>query len=58
MVFKNKILIVGAGPAGASPATIIDDTGFKVDLNDKRPHLAGNCYDEFDEHGVLIHKYH
>lgn len=24
---------------------------------DKRPHIGGNCRDEFDEHGVLIHSY-
>jgi UDP-galactopyranose mutase len=58
MVFKNKILIVGAGPAGASSARKFADTDFKVDLYDKLPHVAGNCFDEYYEHGVLIHKYH
>jgi len=24
---------------------------------DRRPHIAGNAYDERDEHGVLIHRY-
>jgi len=26
-------------------------------LIDKRPHIAGNAYDHFDEAGVLVHKY-
>jgi len=34
----KKILIVGAGPAGAASARKFADAGFKVDLYDKRPH--------------------
>ena len=29
----------------------------RVLVIDRRSHIAGNCYDEADEHGVLIHKY-
>jgi UDP-galactopyranose mutase len=28
-----------------------------VHVIDKRPHIAGNAYDELDEHGVLVHRY-
>lgn len=50
-------VIVGAGIAGASCARILADKGNKILIIDKRNHLAGNCYDEYDEHGVLIHTY-
>lgn len=50
-------IVVGAGIAGATCARILADKGHKVLVLDKRPHIAGNCYDEYDEHGVLIHNY-
>ena len=51
-------LIVGAGFAGAVLAErLASQLGAKVLLCDKRPHIAGNAYDHFNEHGVLIHKY-
>jgi UDP-galactopyranose mutase len=53
----KKILIVGAGPAGAASARKFAEAGFKVEVYDKRPHVAGNCFDELDDHGVLIHRY-
>jgi UDP-galactopyranose mutase len=28
-----------------------------VRITDRRPHLAGNAYDEFDANGVLVHRY-
>jgi UDP-galactopyranose mutase len=52
------ILIVGAGPVGSvlaeRCATILN---WRVLLIDKRPHIAGNCYDRYHESGVLIHNY-
>lgn len=33
------------------------DAGRRVHVIDKRPHIAGNAYDELDEHGVLVHRY-
>ncbi len=53
----KKILIVGTGPAGAASARKFAEAGFKVEAYDKRPHVAGNCFDELDDHGVLIHRY-
>ncbi len=29
----------------------------KVLLVEKRNHIAGNAYDEYDEHGILVHRY-
>lgn len=51
-------LIVGAGFSGSVLAERLARTdGKRVLLIDKRPHIAGNAYDHFDEAGVLVHKY-
>lgn len=51
-------LIVGAGFAGAVLAErLAEDGGKKVLLCDRRPHIAGNAYDHYDEAGILVHKY-
>jgi len=50
-------LIVGAGYAGSVMARELADAGWRVHVIDKRPHIAGNAYDELDEHGVLVHRY-
>ena len=51
-------LIVGAGFAGAVMAErLAADAGHKVLIVDKRMHIGGNAYDEYDAAGVLIHKY-
>lgn len=51
-------LIVGAGYAGSVLAErLARDGGKKVLLIDKRPHIAGNAYDHYDDSGILVHKY-
>ncbi len=50
-------LIVGAGFAGLVFAEQACARGKRCVVVDKRPHIGGNCRDEFDEHGVLIHTY-
>ena len=51
-------LIVGAGFAGATMAErLAAHAGKRVLICDKRPHIGGNAYDCYNEHGVLIHKY-
>jgi UDP-galactopyranose mutase len=51
-------LIVGAGFAGSVLAErLASQLGAKVLVCDKRPHIGGNAYDHYDEHGVLVHKY-
>lgn len=52
-----KILIIGAGFAGAVVARELAEAGHKVLVMDRRKHIAGNAYDEKDEHGILIHQY-
>ena len=50
-------IIIGSGCAGAVTANILAQKGKKVLVIEKRSHIGGNCYDEKEEHGVLVHKY-
>jgi UDP-galactopyranose mutase len=51
-------LIVGAGFAGSVLAErLATAAGKKVLLIDRRPHIGGNAYDEFNGHGILVHRY-
>lgn len=50
-------LIIGAGFAGSTVARELADAGHLVRVIDKRPHIAGNAFDETDAHGVLVHRY-
>src|SRR4051812_1361197 len=51
-------LVVGAGFAGATIAErLASQAGKRVLICDKRPHIAGNAYDHYDEAGILVHKY-
>ncbi|TXF77570.1 UDP-galactopyranose mutase [Chryseobacterium sp.] len=55
---KNiDILIIGAGISGATLAERYASAGKKVLIIEKRNHIAGNCYDYYDETGVLVSKY-
>ena len=51
------VLVVGAGFSGAIMAERAASRGLRVLVIDRRPHIAGNAFDEVDEHGVLIHRY-
>ena len=52
------VLVVGAGFAGAVIAErLAVDGNKKVLLIDRRPHIAGNAFDVYDEAGVLMHQY-
>ena len=51
-------LIVGCGFAGSVLAErLAREEDKKVLILDKRPHIAGNAYDCYDDTGVMIHKY-
>ena len=51
-------LIVGAGFSGSVLAErLARVSGKRVLLIDKRPHIAGNAFDHYDEAGVLVHRY-
>ncbi len=51
-------IIVGAGYAGSVCARrLAESCNYKVAILERRPHIAGNAYDYYDEAGVLVHKY-
>ncbi|HEU0034964.1 MAG TPA: UDP-galactopyranose mutase [Kofleriaceae bacterium] len=51
-------LIVGAGFAGSVLAErLANGSGKRVLVCDKRPHIGGNAYDHYDDHGLLVHRY-
>lgn len=52
------LLIVGAGPVGcAAAAWAARHYGWSAWVIDRRPHIAGNCYDRHNRQGLLIHEY-
>lgn len=55
---KLKYIIVGSGLAGLTLAErISNELGEEVLIIEKRNHIGGNCYDFYNEDGILIHKY-
>lgn len=55
---KYDYLIVGAGFAGSVLAErLASQQDKKVLIVERRKHIAGNAYDEYDEHGILVHRY-
>jgi len=54
-----KILIIGAGFSGSVVARSIVDAHEEVEAEvwERRDHIGGNCYDSYDENGVLVHRY-
>ena len=51
-------LVVGAGYAGSVVAErLASKSGARVAVVDRRPHVAGNAYDHYDEAGILVHRY-
>lgn len=51
-------VVVGSGFAGAvSARQLAEEGGLRVLVIEKRAHIAGNMYDEYDEAGVLVHRY-
>ncbi|HEY1414118.1 MAG TPA: FAD-dependent oxidoreductase [Rhodopila sp.] len=52
-----KILIVGAGFAGAAYARSLAEAGYAVHVIDRRDHIGGNAADFVDANGVRVHRY-
>jgi UDP-galactopyranose mutase len=58
MAGRYDTLVVGAGYAGSIMAErLATEHGQRVLVVDRRPHIAGNAFDYYDEHGVLVHRY-
>ena len=54
----GKIVVVGSGFSGSILARrIAEELDRKVLLLERRNHIAGNMYDEYDERGILIQRY-
>ncbi len=55
---RYQAVVIGAGLSGAVMAErMASQLGWQVLVLEQRPHLGGNCYDEYDDAGVLVHKY-
>jgi UDP-galactopyranose mutase len=54
---KPDVTVVGAGLAGCVIAERLAHAGNRILVLERRPHVGGNCYDELDGHGVLVHRY-
>lgn len=56
---KYDLIVIGAGIFGLTIAErMANELGKKVLVLDKRDHIGGNCYSEFDEEtGIECHKY-
>lgn len=57
MSSKYQIIIIGAGISGAVLAERYAALGKKVLVLEKRDHIGGNCYDYYNENGILVSKY-
>ena len=57
MIKSKKILIVGAGLAGATIARILSENKLHVSVIDSRNHIGGNIYDFINPSNERIHKY-
>jgi len=53
----KRILVVGAGLSGCTLARQLAEAGHEVVIIEKREHIAGNCYDEVNEHGIMVCRY-
>lgn len=57
MTLNTEIIIIGAGYAGSVIAEQLASAGKSVLIIEKREHIAGNAYDEFDKQGIFVHRY-
>ncbi len=54
---KYDLLVVGAGFAGSIAARELAEAGMRVLIQERRPVIGGNMYDERDKNGILLHRY-
>ena len=54
----KNIIVVGAGFSGSILARkMAEECGQRVRIIEKRNHIGGNAYDEYDENGILVQRY-
>jgi UDP-galactopyranose mutase len=55
----KNVIVVGCGLSGAVAAREIAEkfSDVRVNVYDRRNHIAGNMFDYIDSHGILVHKY-
>jgi UDP-galactopyranose mutase len=54
----SDVIIIGGGPVGCVLAEkISSDLKLNCLIIEKRSHIGGNCYDEYNSKGLLYHKY-
>lgn len=54
----HNIIVVGAGFSGAIFARrLAEEKNLRVLVVEQRGHIAGNMYDEIEEHGILVQRY-
>ena len=56
-MIEKKILVVGAGFAGATISRVLAENSYKVEIIDKSDHIAGNAFDYINDINERIHKY-
>lgn len=54
---SKHFLVVGAGFAGSVMARELAEAGHRTLVIERRPHIAGNAFDETDDYGVVVHRY-
>lgn len=52
-----RYIVIGCGISGATVARLLAEAGKKVEIWERRDHIAGNMYDYKDSYDVLVHKY-
>ena len=57
MLHQKKVLIVGAGLSGSTIARVLAENEIKVEIIEKRNHVAGNIFDFVNSNNERIHKY-
>ena len=52
-----KYIVVGCGISGVTIARMLAEAGHKIEIWERRNHIAGNMRDYKDEFGILVHQY-
>lgn len=54
---KKEAIFVGCGISSATLAHQLAQKGYQIIIYEKNSFIGGNCYDYWDRHNVLVHKY-